>query len=886
VIGGGCIGIGSQDPCGEAPWGFLPDTVEVGTIRYVWAGFAGDDSDGTRLKPFRTIQSALDVAAKFDTIAIGASDAGDVYDEGLNLTRSLRVRGRCSEKVTIAGVVPQTAYPGMTAGIYSLNNGYIELSGLTVTGPGSGILIYGKEGHRLTNLRVKGNQGNGILILFAKAVELSFSEVSGNLEGAKPNWGEGIHVEGSTGVTIESCSVAGNAVHGILALDGSEVSIRNTLVSKTVPGPKGKKGFGITASDLTSATIDSCTVSDNTEMGVIVDSGSKLAMSRTRISGTLAGTTDGSAHGLDVRFGAEAEVDRCALEENVFGGIAMEDAALTLRGSIVRDTRPTKGNQDGRGLNIQGGSSVTAEGSSFVRNADSGVMVVGSALVLRRCVIRDTQPDAAGEFGRGLQVQEGAEASVEGTLIAGSHDVGIMVSQAGLTLTDSVVRDTVPDRNLTEGRGIELYHATRADVFTSLIEGNTEEGLHAAASRLSITDSIVSGTRSGPTGDFGRGIVVTKDSEAALVRVLVRDNRDIGIHASDSSLTLSDSMVRDTGPALLPDGGGWGLDLEAAQVVVERSIVDSNTQLGVRALAATRLTLTGSVIRNTRSYDDGSWGHGLHVIGKADVTVSGSVFEGNREEGIILGDSILRMSDSAVRLTHSSTFNGAGPGLEILAGGNAVVTASVFAGDTGQGVRASEGRLDLSDSLIDGIEPDADGFWGIGIGCEGGLTGATLRVAGNLIRGSRASGVNLLGCTGEIVGNAIHGVGYSKGKWQQADGTVVELLDGTADGIVAVNSWDVVVSDNLVRDAKRAGIVFDASSGTIRANEVTGSDLFCAVFQNVTGDLALEDNRFRHADGTVCEPTNGPEEAVPVNNTAVEVPQMLGDGTEVASNPL
>jgi hypothetical protein len=874
-----------MDECGIAPWGGLPVTAPTGYVRHVLGSYAGGDGDGSRERPFRTIAEAIATAAPDDVVAIGASDAGEVYDEGVGLPFALKLRGRCPGKVLLTGKAG-TIYAGMDAGITSYKKGPVEVSGLTIGGPGSGIVLYGGSGHRLSNLRVEGNDGMGIALLFAKDVQVSFATVAGNRHGGAIAPGEGFHVEGSDDVTIESCSVAGNTAHGILVLDGSSIAVQRSRVAGTLVSAKGDSAFGITVAEGSHADVTGCMVEDNRGMGVLADYGSTLVLSDTVIRGTEVLESDGQAHGLDVRLGSSAEVTRTAVIDNAYLGVFVTDASLQLSDSIVRGTR-TVGPQNGRGIDIQGRDSVVGVVSTTVaENADAGLVVDGSSLTVRDAVVRDTATDSEGRFGRGLNVQGGATALVEGTLFAANRDAGVMVHLSNLTLRDSEVRDTEPESAAAEpgfpaeGRGLETSDATGLVVEHCRFQGNTGEALHLSGTPAAIAATVVSDTRTAADGDFGRGIVVTDGTKLTLTDTLVERNRDIGILVTDAEASLRDTVVRSQAPTNLPDGGGWGMDVQGSKVVAERCAFVANTQIGIRVLEKGDLTLADSLVQDTRSYDDGNWGHGMQALGDSTVAIRRSAFIGNREDGLLVSGSRLTLEDTVIADTLPTVWNGSGPGLTVQHAAIVDVVGSVLARNSGYGALAMAGQLGIRDSLIAGTLPDETGYWGVGVGCQGG---GRLTATWNRVADSRATGINLVSCWATVEDNAIEGVGFSKGKWI-VDEETVEIPSGTADGIVAVTSFDVEVRRNRVEGAGRAGLVVDTTTGLAEANRVLGAGLFCAVVQNVGPDFVLGENLFLTAGGDACEPRRDSDDPLPVSNTEAKEPEPVG-GTEDAESP-
>src|SRR5439155_908862 len=103
------------------------------------------------------------------------------------------------------------------------------------------------------------------------------------------------------------------------------------------------------------------------------------------------------------------------------------------------------------------GASLHATGVLMDGNATVGVLAFSpeTRITLEGCNIRDTRPRPGGNFGRGLEADDGASLHATGVLISHSGELGAMfIGAAPATLTDVIVDTVAPGRR---GFGVGLY---------------------------------------------------------------------------------------------------------------------------------------------------------------------------------------------------------------------------------------------------------------------------------------------------------------------------------------------------------------------------------------------------------------------------------------------
>lgn len=136
--------------CGDDTWANIPDEP---TTEYVDPAYAGNDSDGSRDKPWTDPEDAVSAADDGDIIAFAAADYGSPPN---TLNKSLRFIGRCPELVRFTATAVGDAF--------FLNTPGVELRQLSITGVDSPIIAADAEGVVIDSVWVHDTDDVGILV--------------------------------------------------------------------------------------------------------------------------------------------------------------------------------------------------------------------------------------------------------------------------------------------------------------------------------------------------------------------------------------------------------------------------------------------------------------------------------------------------------------------------------------------------------------------------------------------------------------------------------------------------------------------------------------------------------------------------------------------------
>ncbi|HZO17261.1 MAG TPA: hypothetical protein VFB62_28485, partial [Polyangiaceae bacterium] len=335
-------------------------------------------------------------------------------------------------------------------------------------------------------------------------------------------------------------------------------------------------------------------------------------------------------------------------------GMYVAGSEATVEASVVRSTQPNA-QGSGRGVNAQAFSATGPPSTLLVRtslveqNHDVGVFVGSSAATVEASVVRDTQPDAQGLFGHGVGAQAFSTTSppstllVRTSLVEQSHTNGVYVAGAEATLEASVVRDTQPNARGRFGRGVtaQAYSTTGPPsallLRASLVDQNHDTGVFVAGSDANLEASVVRDTQPDAQGLFGRGVTAEAypmmgPPTTLLVRTsLVERSHDLGVFVAGAQATVEASIVRDIQPDVL-ELGGRGLHVQAGEtgapsvLFLRSSLVAQSYEAGVAILGSVA-TIEACLLQGTQPSPGWGGGEAVMVVSKegaASASITGT----------------------------------------------------------------------------------------------------------------------------------------------------------------------------------------------------------------------------------------------------------------------
>ena len=687
-----------------------------------------------------------------------------------------------------------------------------------------------------------------------------------------PDWLPAVvHVNGAAGVTISGVTISGGGA-GILAKDAGNLV-------------------------LTAVTIDSAT-----SYG-IYGYGKKttMAVSNCLVTETLPLMPENAGgHGLGLSGGAEAQVTDCVFYRNRDAGVRVEGegTSLSLVRSVVEDTFPRDGAGIlGMGILVFENASAFIQDCSVLGNRQYGVQaqgILGSGggtanFELTQSYVGQNLPQqSTGDYGVALLV-DSMNAEVHGNVFENNHGFGLMAfgELRSVSITGNLVASTKP-QNVSDALngGVMLGVGGEYEFHDNVVVNSPGLGLFVSGNPFSTDEepttvvasgNVIYGTYPDPFGvASGTGINVTAGAALEFDSGAVMQNHDSGISASltGTKLSVTDSLIEETQPFKRDLGGtgdekmvavGTGIDVtNGAAGHIEGNVISANTTFGVMVNGVPDLTLSGNLITGTHGYqgpeDDSLLGIGTGIgaiLEQAPATVENNAFVGNHVAGLLMGGKTTKGTVRAnlVQGTKSDADSGYfGVGMMLADGVVLGVTGNFLMDNAGYGIGlAGAGtKVTVSECTVSATrKEDAKGERGLGVLAQ---ELGSFVVDHCLIESSHAAAILVFDGQGYITNSVVRTT--KSGTFGETD--KVED-DEPADGImVAGAASHVSITGVTVNACKRAGILFDAASGSVVGTQIGGNKQGLVIQNDANVDR--EDNLIDgNTDENMVTPLGGEE---------------------------
>jgi len=531
-----CTPVGAPCPAGDWPEGLPTDR----PITYVRAGAIG--GTGTMDQPFGSISEAISAATPGSVVAL----AKGTYDAVVRVREGVTVWGACARETILTSSVSGGD------GVVNVTSVEAELRDVSIRDSACpGVTVAGATGHlTLRGVVVSSTLGFGVHVTYGAALEafdLAIADTRtqiGATAGVRVE--QGAHAEVQRGAIVRASTI------GVSVRDpGSSARLEGVAVRETLPRAVDPLGLGVDVYLGAELTLARSVVESNTQAGVRVnDPGSVVNVEDCVIRDTASRAEDGTdGQGLLVELNATANVQRTLLADNRTVGMHVRgqetdlDALLHAEDVVVRDSQPDAMGRWGTGVEAWGTARLELIRAVVERNDNIGVAVdMGATAVIEDVWIRDTDHErVSGRFGQGALLSGGA---VQGTriVIERSTSMGVLASgpQSEVTLQDLVIRDTRVDAAGAWGRGLHIQLGARLELRRALIERNVEAEISAgfAGTTLSASDVVLRATHPSacatcPSSIAGHGIVIMAEAAATLSGFSISESPLCGVLLAD-----------------------------------------------------------------------------------------------------------------------------------------------------------------------------------------------------------------------------------------------------------------------------------------------------------------------------------------------------------------
>lgn len=365
--------------------------------------------------------------------------------------------------------------------------------------------------------------------------------------------------------------------------------------------------------------------------------------------------------------GAQVRVAAGSYAENVLVGKAITLFGVDPAKVEIRGVDAAKSTIDVRADATVIGVAITGAGQ--------GLTVRDASVTASHLWVHDTGNPG---FGVDRSVKSGYLALSE-SLVEGCAYAGVATFGATVEITASVIRDSKISGG-AGGPGVlgQLYKGVPATVIVrgSLVERNHEVGIGVAGGSVTVENSVVRETGPMANGSVGTGILAsfdkaTRTAPTLVVRdSLVASNLEIGVSQTNGEGTIERTVVRGTRGA--PARKRYGVGIQAdpgTTMTIRESVVEDNRHIGIAVFAATA-TIERTIVRATRSADAkiGGVGIGFNEVDGAPArgTIVDSLLVDNQSAGIMFGDGTFSLASSVVRATVAADDGRFGDGVLVM----------------------------------------------------------------------------------------------------------------------------------------------------------------------------------------------------------------------------
>jgi hypothetical protein len=517
----------------------------------------------------------------------------------------------------------------------------------------------------------------------------------------------------------------------------------------TISGP----GIGMTVHSDARLSLKRAAITDNHDIGLTAAHAGTTVIATDVLIARTQPLPDGTfGRGIAVEMGAQLSLMRGLVTDNHDIGLYTSGAgtSVTAIEVLIARTQPIPNGTWGRGINVEEGAQLTLERAAVTDNHDVGLYAgdAGTTVMATEVLIARTQPSPDGTGGRGISVQLGAQLTLERAALTGNQEVGIHVSQAGstVTATEVLIARTQPDADGTGGRGIGVQEAAQLTLERAAVTDNHELGLAAsgAGSKVMATEVLIARTQPKADGTFGRGIQAQGGVHLTLEHAAITDNHDIGLFADGVGTTVmaTEVLIARTQPS--PDGR-WGRGIgvrEGAQLTLERAVLTDNHEAGLVAggVGATVMA-TEVLIARTQPDADGTGGWGIGVHEGAQLTLERGLVTDNHDVGLIASDAgtTVTATEVAIARTQPSANGTRGRGISVQEGAQLTLSRGALTDNHEAAILFLWAGGSVTDSLLQGTKLSPANTWGMADGLL--VTGSVVTTTGVVARGNARSGI-------------------------------------------------------------------------------------------------------------------------------------------------
>ena len=733
--------------------------------------------------------------------------------------------------------------------------------------PGLGILVRG--GSRLTSFQVlvEGAHGAGINATGdGVTLELRETTVRGTQADADGSGGSGVQIMAGAHATLNDSVIEKNRAFGIALAGGSILEGHDSVIRTTLVDGAGKGGAGVLALDKSEILLRNCVVSENGRFGVLLKGKKATLIGCSIINSGI--DSDAQGAGIEATSG-EVEIDSCLLLGNLsagamfFGQNTDMNTVVEIAGTSILDQR-LDSQEDGFGLYVAGGANLSARYSLVEDSTKVGASVDGewTSMTFDACNVRGTMTDSKDWFGMGIQITGKATFHAANSLVEVNHLAGLYVQDksTAATLSRSEVRFT-KDIDEGGGYGIQVGFGAHMTLDGSVIHRSSSSGILAVSeeSRVDILGSEISESGYGSADHVGYAMQLSDKAAAYFIdsRLLENSHGTLLVIDEGTELTVAGSVIEGTlngldnlggygvislnramariSDSVISEGHGEGIFAqEEGWVEAKRTVIRNCRGRGALANLNSHIALDSVLVDNTVPLANGDFGQGVEIIGGSFGSLDRCAIINSKGVGVVAGhpSTEVILNGSLVRSDGNAPM-GENLGIQIQQGASATITGSAIVASGVAGV--STVHDSSSTKLLGSVVYDTmckNGHtvaWGVA-----GMLGGDASVEYSKVSANGQIGIGALGAGSLVYANnfAVDSTGR--------DDSCGASAQGTGDGATALEGATLDLRNGYVVDSARCGAFVQGSTFILLDSILAGNTWYGLAYDGDKAQVSYE----------------------------------------------
>ncbi|MBW2460373.1 MAG: right-handed parallel beta-helix repeat-containing protein [Deltaproteobacteria bacterium] len=421
-------------------------------------------------------------------------------------------------------------------------------------------------------------------------------------------------VDATSLLILEGVQIDDTKVSAALAFDGGRLVMRDSAVRDTTRGTgTSESGRAFQVLDAAEIVLERVVIERVRDLAFYVARAS-TSITDVAIRGVAPSASGDKGRALEVLGGATVTLSRVVIEDvyDVALLVGQEGTSLTAEDLLVRRVGPSMPTESGRGLEVIDGAHAEVTRAVFDECSQTAVFLsgAGTTVGLTDVVVARTRPNADGTSGRGCEMTGAVAATFDRVVFDSNLDVAVLVNEgASLDARDLTVTRTGSEMATGQyGSGMAVQFGSNATLTRVLVTENRSHGIFVdgEGTRVSGSDITVRDTRAWEvSGVGGVGIGVQNGASLTLTRSLLERNREVGVlgHHNGTTITLTDATVRDTLNSECFESGACevrsaGLaTISGAHLGAERFLVSGGAFAGVQLAVGGEMDLSRGEVR-------------------------------------------------------------------------------------------------------------------------------------------------------------------------------------------------------------------------------------------------------------------------------------------------